>query len=35
VSKAIQRAKGGGADVAPVYIGDQTRDTHGAERCAR
>ncbi|MFN5700089.1 MAG: cobaltochelatase subunit CobN, partial [Betaproteobacteria bacterium] len=29
VSKAIQRAKGGSADVAPVYIGDQTRDTHG------
>jgi magnesium chelatase subunit H len=29
VSKAIQRAKGGDASVAPVYIGDQTRDTHG------
>ena len=29
VSKAIQRAKGGDAPVAPVYIGDQTRDTHG------
>ncbi len=29
ISKAIQRAKGGTADVAPVYIGDQTRDTHG------
>ncbi len=28
ISKAIQRAKGDGA-VAPVYIGDQTRDTHG------
>ena len=29
ISKAIQRAKGGQAQVAPVYIGDQTRDTHG------
>jgi magnesium chelatase subunit H len=29
ISKAIQRAKGGDAEVAPVYIGDQTRDTHG------
>ena len=29
ISKAIQRAKGGDAGVAPVYIGDQTRDTHG------
>ena len=33
VSRAIQRAKaqrdGDGAAVAPVYIGDQTRDSHG------
>jgi magnesium chelatase subunit H len=33
VSRAIQRAKvqrdGAGAAVAPVYIGDQTRDSHG------
>lgn len=29
VSRAIQRAKGGGSAVAPVYIGDQTRDSHG------
>ncbi len=33
VSRAIQRAKvqrdGAGAVVAPVYIGDQTRDSHG------
>jgi len=29
VSKAIQSAKGGDVGVAPVYIGDQTRDTHG------
>jgi len=29
ISKAVQRAKGSGAGVAPVYIGDQTRDTHG------
>jgi magnesium chelatase subunit H len=33
VSRAIQRAKvqrdGEGAAVAPVYIGDQTRDSHG------
>ena len=33
VSRAIQRAKvqrdGAGAQVAPVYIGDQTRDSHG------
>ena len=29
ISRAIQRAKGGDAGVAPVYIGDQTRDTHG------
>ncbi len=25
ISRAVQRAKGAGADVAPVYIGDQTR----------
>ncbi|MDP3834737.1 MAG: magnesium chelatase subunit H [Hydrogenophaga sp.] len=29
VSRAIQRAKGSGSAVAPVYIGDQTRDSHG------
>jgi magnesium chelatase subunit H len=33
VSRAIQRAKtrqhGSAAEVAPVYIGDQTRDSHG------
>lgn len=29
VSRAIQRAKGQGAAVAPVYIGDQTRDSQG------
>ncbi len=33
VSRAVQRAKsqraGGQAPVAPVYIGDQTRDSHG------
>jgi magnesium chelatase subunit H len=29
VSRAIQRAKGDKAEVAPVYIGDQTRDAHG------
>jgi len=29
ISKAIQMAKGHDARVAPVYIGDQTRDTHG------
>lgn len=29
VSRAIKRAKGPGATVAPVYIGDQTRDSFG------
>jgi magnesium chelatase subunit H len=39
VSRAIQRAKtrrdGQGAQVAPVYIGDQTRDATAVARCAR
>jgi magnesium chelatase subunit H len=29
ISRAIKRAKGSDADVAPVYIGDQTRDSFG------
>ena len=29
ISRAIKRAKGPDADVAPVYIGDQTRDSSG------
>jgi magnesium chelatase subunit H len=29
ISRAIARAKGDGAAVAPVYIGDQTRDSDG------
>jgi magnesium chelatase subunit H len=29
ISRAVQRAKGQGAEVAPVYIGDQTRDANG------
>jgi len=29
ISRAVQRAKGGDAEVAPVYIGDQTRDSFG------
>jgi len=29
ISRAVQRAKGRGAEVAPVYIGDQTRDANG------
>ncbi len=29
ISRAVQRAKGAGADVAPVYIGDQTRGDLG------
>jgi magnesium chelatase subunit H len=29
ISRAIARAKGSGATVAPVYIGDQTRDSDG------
>ncbi len=29
ISRAIQRAKGPDAQVAPVYIGDQTRDANG------
>ena len=29
ISRAIQRAKGADASVAPVYIGDQTRDSNG------
>ncbi|WP_273283692.1 magnesium chelatase subunit H [Methylibium petroleiphilum] len=29
ISRAVQRAKGRGAAVAPVYIGDQTRDADG------
>ncbi len=29
VSRAVKRAKGPGAEVAPVYIGDQTRDANG------
>jgi len=29
ISRAVKRAKGDGAQVAPVYIGDQTRDSHG------
>jgi magnesium chelatase subunit H len=29
ISRAIQRAKGEGAEVAPVYIGDQTLDGQG------
>jgi magnesium chelatase subunit H len=29
ISRAIKRAKGAGAEVAPVYIGDQTRDSFG------
>jgi magnesium chelatase subunit H len=32
ISRAVKRAKGGDAQVAPVYIGDQTR---GDGRCAR
>ncbi len=29
ISRAVKRAKGAGAEVAPVYIGDQTRDANG------
>jgi len=29
ISRAVQRAKGASAAVAPVYIGDQTRDAQG------
>jgi magnesium chelatase subunit H len=29
ISRAVKRAKGANADVAPVYIGDQTRDSSG------
>ena len=29
ISRAIKRAKGADAEVAPVYIGDQTRDSSG------
>jgi magnesium chelatase subunit H len=29
ISRAIKRAKGPDAEVAPVYIGDQTKDSHG------
>jgi magnesium chelatase subunit H len=29
ISRAIKRAKGANAEVAPVYIGDQTRDSFG------
>ena len=29
ISRAIKRAKGADASVAPVYIGDQTRDSNG------
>jgi magnesium chelatase subunit H len=29
ISRAIKRAKGPNAEVAPVYIGDQTRDANG------
>ncbi len=29
ISRAIKRAKGSDAEVAPVYIGDQTRDSFG------
>jgi len=29
ISRAVKRAKGPGAQVAPVYIGDQTRDANG------
>ena len=29
ISRAIKRARGPGAEVAPVYIGDQTRDANG------
>ena len=31
ISRAIKRAKGGDAEVAPVYIGDQTREGAGRE----
>jgi len=30
ISRAVQRAKGAGAEVAPVYIGDQTRGDLGS-----
>ncbi len=30
ISRAVKRAKGPDAEVAPVYIGDQTRDANGA-----
>ncbi|MFN5192000.1 MAG: magnesium chelatase subunit H [Burkholderiales bacterium] len=29
ISRAVKRAKGANAEVAPVYIGDQTRDSFG------
>ncbi len=29
ISRAVKRAKGKDADIAPVYIGDQTRDANG------
>jgi magnesium chelatase subunit H len=29
ISRAVKRAKGAGAEMAPVYIGDQTRDANG------
>ena len=29
ISRAIKRAKGADAEVAPVYVGDQTRDSNG------
>ena len=29
ISRAVKRAKGAGAAIAPVYIGDQTRDANG------
>ena len=34
VSRAIKRAKGADAETAPVYIGDQTRDSEGRRRRA-
>jgi magnesium chelatase subunit H len=29
ISRAVKRAKGAGAEITPVYIGDQTRDANG------